>query len=189
MAISRNNALTQGLRGLFADVLVFRQLKGGRTVIAGAPRQNSKPPTSTQTAVREKFLEASYYAKAALKNPEVKEGYLAKAKDGQSAMNLALRDYIQAPEIRRIDTTSYTGQPGQVITIKAFDDFKVTGVSVFIYGAGDVLIEAGAATLPEDSPYWRYTALLVNNAVAGGKVMVYAKDLPGNVTTKEQLLF
>ncbi|ASZ14167.1 hypothetical protein KTO58_03160 [Chitinophaga pendula] len=188
MAISRNNALTQNLSGLFAGVLVFRQLKGGRTVMARVPHPSSKPPTSSQVEARERFLEASYYAKSVLKNPELREGYLVKAKDGQSAMNLALRDYIQAPEIRRIDTASYTGQPGQVIVIKAFDDFKVTGVSVFIYGPGNVLIEAGAAILPEDSPYWRYTVLLANNNVVGGKIVVYAKDLPGNVTTKEQLL-
>lgn len=72
------------------------------------------------------------------------------AKDGESAYNVAVADFLNAPDIKEVDFSKYTGEVGSQITICAIDDFKVTDVQVEIFDSTGVLVERGGA-LQQDS--------------------------------------
>jgi hypothetical protein len=101
---------------------------------------------------------------------------------------LAVTDYLTPPEIRKVTTVAYHGQPGDSISIRAFDDFQLASVKVTIRNAAGVLLEQGGAVALPDSPDWIYTAMTLNPQLAGTKLTIAASDLAENVTTKEIVL-
>lgn len=182
------NRVMRGASGALGDELVFRQ-RAGRTVISVPPLPQPDNPTEKQKAVRIKFEAASRYAQTAIEDADLKALYQAKAKRGMSAYNVALTDFFKAPVITRIDISNYSGSPGDTIRVLATDDFKVQAVRVSILNAAGAVVEEGAAiAASEGKDFWIYTATVANAAPAGGKVSAQASDLPGNVTTAEQLL-
>jgi len=178
----------RGSSGAFGRDMVFRQ-RAGETIIAkpAAPRPDN--PNDEQIAVRAKFKAASIWARRILSTPEMKAAYRAKTKAGASPYNTAIADFFKAPQIQDINATAYKGVIGDTITIIATDDFKVVAVSVTIYNAAGDIVEQGAA-LPAvtGGDAWVYTASVANAVPAGGKLLILAADLPGNMTPKEQAL-
>ena len=79
-------------------------------------------PTEKQVQVRELFSSASVYAKGAVADPDLKKEYQKKASSGNTAFNIAFRDYLKAPVVKKIDTGYYNGKPGSTIAVKATDD-------------------------------------------------------------------
>jgi hypothetical protein len=166
-------------------MLVFRQV-GGKTIVSGMPRQ-SKTPTEAQKGQRRHFQQAAIYSKAALESPELGEAYVAEAKKrGRMPYIVAVADFLRAPNIDRIDLSDYRGEAGNVIRIRASDDFKVRWVHVNITDADGQLVEEGEA-VPDATGYeWLYTATVANESVAGDRVIVSVSDMPGNITREEQ---
>jgi hypothetical protein len=68
MAKQKNNVVTYGLSGKIGDLLIFRRING-KTVISKTP-ERSKTVTEKQTATRKRFRQVTFYAKAAVANPE-----------------------------------------------------------------------------------------------------------------------
>lgn len=67
----------------------------GRKIIMTFPHKRKVAvPTEKQTDYRRKFQWASLCAKNILKDPEILKAYRALARKGQTAYNLALRDYL-----------------------------------------------------------------------------------------------
>jgi len=182
MAESKENILTKGFSGTVARLLTFRQ-KAGKTVVAKLRRPSSVPPTDKMVAVRDKFQSSIAYAKGAIKDPAVKALYQAVAKPGESAFNVAVADAFKAPKVESIKTDNYHGAAGDTITVKATDDFKVTGVTVSILNAAGDLIEEGNAVMQINETDWLYTTTQANAAVAGSKITAAATDMPGNSTS------
>jgi ethanolamine utilization protein EutQ (cupin superfamily) len=111
--------------------------------------------------------------------------YAAKAKTGQTARNVALADYMHAPDIHRVDVSGYHGQPGDVIRIEVTDDFAVVEVKVVITNTDGSIVEEGYAK-PEATGYeWTYTATVANASLEGDRIEVYASDTPGNIAKAE----
>src|SRR5437762_2183452 len=129
MSIVTLNPILEGLRGKVGD-LVFRQ-RENQTVVARRPAQVHQPNTPAQLAVREKFRQAAAYAKVAFANPAIRAVYAPKAKEKHlPVFALMVADFFKPPVIDEVDLSAYTGQTGQVIRVRATDDFEVTGVSV-----------------------------------------------------------
>lgn len=63
-------------------------------------------------------------------------------------------DFLSAPVIKTINMQKYTGTIGEVITIRAVDDFRVIGVQVTIYAADGSLLEQGAAIAQSNGLDW-----------------------------------
>lgn len=120
--------------------------------------------------------------------PETKLAYAAATTTGITPFNVAMADKMKAPEIQEVNMGAYTGKPGDVIAVKAIDDFRVTQVTVEIQHADGNLVEKGDAILSETGLEWQYKAVNANNSVQGCKVIARAMDLPGNVTEQEQLV-
>lgn len=185
MAKSVNNIITHGLSGKIGDILVFKQVNG-KTIVSKIPTKSNKE-TDKQKAHRQKFQEAIIYAKASLQDDDLKQEYEAEAKDkGLKPNNIAVADFLKAPKIEEVNLSAYTGKKGDIIKIKALDDFKVKAVSVKIENADGSLVEEGNAT--EQGLYWVYTATANNTDLSGDKITIKATDNPDNLTEKQEVL-
>jgi hypothetical protein len=174
------SVLLQGVRGKFGDK-VFRQ-RNGKTHVDPMPVFNpDRIPTKKELDVRAKFAASVAYARKAMADPGTKEVYQKKAYRKKTAYGIAFRHATKSPVVRRIDVGSYTGLPKSQIIIIVFDDVRVEEVTVSIVTADGVLVEEGKAYLPDGHTYnWTYVATQVNNEMEGCKVIVVAKNLPGN---------
>jgi hypothetical protein len=187
MAKQRDNVITYGLSGKIGNLLIFRQLDGN-TIVAKVPTPSNKV-TAGQQAQRDRFQQATFYGNTI--SPEQAALYAAAATGmgmGRNYYNVAVADFLNAPDIKKIDFSNYAGQPGDTIVIQATDDFKVESVRVRVTAAGGTVIEEGNATPDAKGYTWTYTATSVNDNPSGGKIEVFVSDIPGNTTTGEQAL-
>lgn len=181
------NDLLEGSSGRFGKRLIYGQ-RGPKTIISRRPAKRRNPQTSRQMEVRDLFSEGVLYARAVIADQEKKALYQSKVRGNQSAFNLALSDFCKAPEIRKYDVTEYTGQIGDKISIRAFDDFKVEWVRLTIKDGGDITIDEGSAILSANGADWIYTATAANPVLPGTKLIISVADIPGNITTQEVVL-
>jgi hypothetical protein len=179
----RNNVITHGLSGKFGDILVFSQ-RGGKTVVSQVP-QKTKKRTKKQEAQQKHFQKAVFYAKN-VKGTEIGQMYEDKAAKipGVSGLNIAIADFMHAPDIEVVNMSKYKGKVGDEIEVEATDDFAVKSVHVEISGADGSIIEEGNAVI-NISGVWIYTAIADNTTLEGTKIVITASDLPGNLTTEE----
>jgi hypothetical protein len=184
MAESKNNIVTHGLSGLLGDMLVFRNL-GGKTIVATKPKASTTPPSEAQKLQRARFQQATLYGKGALADEALKAGYEAAAPGGVTAYNIAVADFMHAPDISHVDVSKYTGQPGETIEMEVSDDFRVATVKVAIYNPDGSLVEEGDAQQQANPLKWIYTATVTNDSLSGDKIVIRAYDLPGNVTEQD----
>ena len=187
MAESKNNIITHGLSGKVGDLIVFRN-RNGKTVVANTPKERTGELSAAQKGQQKRFQQATIYAKSALANPETKQAYKDAADEGESAYNVAVADFMHAPDIEEIDLSKYTGKVGSTITITVTDDFKVAEVSVTILNEDGTEVEHGLAQSALGGLDWLYTATADNNMLTSDKIIIRASDLPGHITEKEQAL-
>ena len=189
MAKITENLLVKRARGNVAKQFVYRT-RGNDTHIAKMPHiPKGLQPTQGQENQRSQFASAVLYAQGAISDPTLKDLYQKKAGPGKAAYNVAFRDFLKAPVVRKITTAQYTGVAGSAIVVAAKDDFRVAKVTVSIYAAGGALIEQGDAVLnPINREQWIYTATHANAALAGTKITATAFDLPGNTGTLDVTL-
>ena len=154
--------------------------------MAKAPKKKQTEWSETQEQHRLKFQEAVLYAKSANTNGTTKEAYKASAEEGETAYNVAVANFLNAPLINEIDVTNYTRQPNSYIQVRAVDDFEVKEVTVTIPNADGAEIENGSAVLQEGSIWWRYTATATNESLEGDKIIIRVSDIPGNLTEQER---
>lgn len=175
----------RGVRGMLGKQVVFKRRNGISYVSAPPEINEDRQPTAAQLSIQQKFRFSITYASSAIKDPEVKKAYQAKAKRGQSAHNVAFNDAFNPPEIIQLIATGYNGQAGSRIVVAAVDDFKVASVRVSIRSAADVLIEEGAAVADANGLTWTYTTKQANANVAETRITATAVDLPGNEASFE----
>jgi hypothetical protein len=189
MAEVKKNLVTKGMSGMLGKTLVFRQTDG-KTYVSAAPNITNRVPTPEQTAHRERFQEAVFYARNAIQEPETKAAYQAVAykRHARTAFAVAVADFFNAPDIKDFDLHDYTGAIGSCISVKITDDFKVKKVVIQIYPSDGPLVEEGDAVVSSDGMTWVYTATTVNGSVSGTRIVVKAYDLPGNLSEKEETL-
>jgi hypothetical protein len=183
-----NNPIMATVSGKLSNVVVYRRVRG--KLIMCKPPKKRHLLTPHQADKKERFLEAVQYAKAMMADDvnsvEYQAGITNRLTSGYS---VALTDYLKSPEIKLINTSNYNGALGDILEIKATDDFKVLSVEVEIRDAANKLIERGFATLREHSQIiWLYKITAANAVLAGTHIVVKAKDKPGNVTIAEKLL-
>lgn len=181
------NDLIEGSSGRFGKRLIYRQ-RGSKTIIARRTSRKRNPNTTRQQEVRELFGEGIIYARGVIADPAIKALYQSKVKGNQTAFNLAVSDFCKAPEITKYNVSRYAGQIGDIISVRAVDDFRVEWVKLTITDSADTLIEEGTAVLSPNGADWIYTATVLNPSLAGTKLFISAADLPGNITSQEVIL-
>jgi hypothetical protein len=182
MPESKDNFIVQGFSGTLAKLGTFHR-RGGKTFLRKIRAKPSVPDSKEQTAIKKRFAEYIKYAKAAIKDPEIKAAYARAAKPGRTAFNRAVTDASNPPKIRKIDTANYHGHPGDHLIVEATDDFKVTAVQICLHNANGDLIEQGDAILQINRGDWLYVVREENEPFAGSKITATATDLPGNKTS------
>jgi glucose-6-phosphate 1-dehydrogenase len=182
----KKNVITKGFSGSFGDDLVFRQVDD-RTVFAQKSENNSEP-TGRQLQVRNKFLEATNYASAAVDNPQALEDYqrMAELQKLKSAYVAAVTDYLTMPEIGGVFTNAYEGAAGNMINMTSKYPHKITGINVTILKPDGSELESGEAINKQLK--WRYTTTMSNAQVQGSKLVLKAKDRQGKESVLERVL-
>ena len=177
MAKVEINAITQHFRGMLGDI-VFRR-RFGRLISALRPKPSLLPPTEAQRAQRGAFKDALSYAKKALSDPAIRPVYERASELKQNDMrSLAVGDYFNFPEVRKIDLSAFHGHIGDKIGIMAEDDVAVRKVDVVVRKSDGTILEQGPAVLLHDE--WVYT---MTTAIAAGLNLIFeatATDWPGN---------
>jgi hypothetical protein len=87
-------------------------------------------------------------------------------------------DFLTPPKVMAIDTSAYHGALGDLIKVRAVDDFEVTGLKVLLKDGENGVIQQGAAVLVDGM--WQYAA---NGGIAVGEELVIeaiATDRPGH---------
>ena len=187
MAQSKNNVITHGLSGKLGDLIVFRNLNG-KTYVSSAPHERTGELSEAQKKNQKRFQEAVLYGKSVFADPATKAAYQAGAPVGQNAYNVAVADFMHAPNINEIDISGYSGKVGDQIKVNATDDFTVKEVAVGIFNEDGSEVEHGLAQLSANGVDWVYTATVNNDSLTGDKIVVQASDLPGHTTLGEKLL-
>lgn len=185
MPIITNNPAVAGASGMLGNNFVYRRLAGDRLCMANRPKKRKGGLSARQDVVVDRFSDATYYAKNKTAIPEFKALYrkgINKNEGINSAYNVAINDYLKPPQIAGIDAKDYTGEAGQLIRVRATDDFMVESVTVIIVSAEDEVIEQGEAVARGKKGLWRYATTVRNVNLKGRYVVAIAKDMPGNRT-------
>lgn len=182
MSKSNVNVITHGFSGKLGDQIVLRQ-RNGQTILASKPRITNTEPSEAQALTRINFACAVRYAKQVLLDAVTAAPYVAKAGNGLTPFNLAVRDYLTVPIVRSIDATGYNGQPGDKIKVTAIDDFTVISVEVTIEQPDGTVIESGLCIPDQNGVDWHYTVTQANTIVSGQKIVAKVTDTPGNFGT------
>ena len=180
MALIKRNPLLKGASGTLGGTVSYRTVNGKLQMVnLPSPRKkNSKK----QQATIDRFTRATRYAKQAMKDPARKTLYATGITGNKiSAYQVAVADAMNSPIVVYIKTPDYSGAIGDVITIKARDDFKVVRVAVKIVSAHGKIIEKGDATRLLRKPnIWKYNATAFNATVKGTVIKIRAYDIPDN---------
>lgn len=184
MSKSENNVITRGATGTFGKQVVFSQ-RFGETIMSIPPGKRNYPPTANQQETRDRFKMANDYAKAVHTDEVLNAVYKAAARPGLSAYNIAMSDAFKIPQIKGINSSMYTGNPGDIISIHAIDNFKVQSVDVTILNQDNEVLEKGKAIKDPDNDYWTYTTVA---AEKGSRLVVQVTDLPGNEAMQDLFL-
>lgn len=177
----KDNVVTRGFSGKFGNDLVFRQVDN-QTIFAKRTLVTSAP-TEKQSAVRDKFTEASLFASAAIDNPQANQEYklMAELQGLKSAYVAAVTDYLTLPEIGSVFTGGYKGNVGELLNIKPVTPYKIIEMEVSIELADGSVLETGKALANESK--FRYTTTVVNPQVKGSKLVLVARDRQGKEST------
>ncbi|MEJ1242225.1 hypothetical protein WBG78_29015 [Chryseolinea sp. T2] len=185
-----NNNILAGVSGKLGNNIVIRQSARG-IVMANKPKKRSTAVTESQLVVRDRFQEASFYAREQTSRPEslaiYKTGVTLKL---NSAYLVAVSDYLKKPRITAFNASAYSGAVGDLIKVRASDDFRVVSVTLVITAASGEVLERGEAVFTSLGGLmdWIYTTKVANPSVAGTTIAVIATDLPGNETSKTYTL-
>ncbi len=170
MAKIHKNLFLQGVSGGVGGQLVLRRLRDGRTILCAMPDFSNRKFSKEQLSHQQRFQEAAAFArKAAQEQPLYAE--LA-AGTMKTAYNIALSDWFHPPVIERVERRDDT------LRVRARDNVRVARVWVTVLQGEEVVEQAEATEVGAD--WWQVAA-----PGAGGRMVVQAKDLAGNVVDME----
>ena len=187
MAKVAKNIVLFGASGKLGDQIVIRQ-RGGQTILSQVPGERETEPTEAQKVQQQRFQQAVIYGKSQVADEAAKAEYAAKAEGLKTAFNVAVADFLHAPDVDEIDVISYHGAVDDTIRVRVTDDFKVEQVQVSILNSDGTLVEEGDAAQQDNEIDWVYIATTTNENTEGDKIVVMAADKPGNISVLEQAM-
>jgi hypothetical protein len=183
MAISFKNVITRMYSGRVGDIVLRNY--GGKSVMAKRPDCSKVVKSPAQLENQKSFARAVKYSKGVKNDPQRSESYNEKKKKTKykDVYHAAMSDCLTKPKVKKVDLVSYRGQKGNVISILAWDKFMVETVSVMILNNKGQLVEKGPAVsrLYSANREWDYLATVENVDYKSCRILVQAKDRPGNI--------
>ena len=185
MAISFNNVITKYFSGRVGDIVLRNY--GGRSVMSKRPDCSKVVRSERQLANNDWFKKAVRFGQYAIRTTEQLKHYTKIKKSNQSAYNAAVSDFLLNSRIEAIDIGGYIGVKGNKIGIRAWDKYKVESVSVVILNKMGLVVEKGAAIarLFSGGLEWDYKVTVENADYKSCRILVRAKDRPGNKVETE----
>ena len=180
MAKVKLNPIVEEVSGGFGNI-VFRASKG-KTVLCRKPNFSNTEISEDQAAHRERFRQAVAYGRSVMADADMRAIYSQAAeRKGMPVFALTVADFFNAPTLNEVDLSAYKGKAGDLIKIKALDDFGVASVHVALVNpTNEAPIENGyAVETAAGSGVWLYT---VTASMPGGSKVgfnVVATDFPG----------
>jgi hypothetical protein len=171
------NIIMQGLVGMLGNSIVLRK-HGNSTIMTIAPKKSSTPPTENQLTRRAKFKEAVAYAQAQLKDERSKAIYQTKATTVRTAYHIALADYMNAPVVHEINIGKGMTRKGDIIEVRASDDFEVMAVTLYFLAADAQILHTAPASLTALNELWKY--ILPQSIAKVQSIKAVATDRAGN---------
>lgn len=187
MAKLAKNIVLHGASGMLGDQIVIRS-RAGQMILSNAPGARTMPPTEAQKKHQQRFQKATVYAKGRLADPEKRKEYDERAGGMVTGYNVAVADFLNAPDIDEVDVTQYHGAIHEPIRVRVTDDFKVVKVHLAVYNSDGSQVEEGDAAQQENKIDWIYTSTAENPSTVGDKIVVLASDQPGNITEEDLML-
>jgi hypothetical protein len=187
MAKIKLNPIVEEMSGGFGNI-VFRARKG-KTVMCRKPDLSNIELSDSQVEHQERFRQAVAYGRTVMADPDKRAMYeqAAERKD-IPVFALTVADFFNVPSIQEVDLSAYKGMSGDLIRIKAMDDFGVANVHVTLTNALDgTILENGDAVEPASgSGLWVYTATVSVPAGSNVSFSVAATDYPGGTALNTQ---
>jgi hypothetical protein len=178
MAKLKVNPLLLAIQGRIGDLVIVHE--GGQMYVRRKPKKLPGFRSAAQLAQTSRFAVGSRWARTVLTDPAVRALYQKACQGHLTPHNIAVKDYLHPPVVHAIDLDSYSGHPGDVIRIRASDDFHVEGVAVQILTVGGEMLEAGQAEWDEAAGCWLYVSRVLVPPETTILTEVAAIDLPGN---------
>ncbi|UYQ95583.1 hypothetical protein MKQ68_10765 [Chitinophaga horti] len=169
MIQSSYNAISSGATGMFGKQVV-KYFRHGKEIIAKAPPKRPGKGTPGQERTRADFSKAINFSAKVRASNDLTAHYKPSVRDGRNIHNLAIADFLVAPEIHDVHIADGT------VMVHATDNFQVHAVKIMVYDANGALLESGLAGRGDDDR-WIYRPVTI---AQGGRVEVVAVDLPGN---------
>jgi hypothetical protein len=177
MALVKNNTATRGLSGKFESIL-FKTFRG-KTFAYPEPKKPTKQ-SEEQRKNRDRFRNASYFAKTVMQDPEKKEYYrrIARRLKLPNAYTAAITDYMRKTQIPEVTVSDKV----EIETFKK--GFKVKSVNVVITDSNHQLIEQGAARMKEYELWWYHPVTVNLHEIKSYRVIITAIDQTGQRAEK-----
>jgi hypothetical protein len=170
MAKVKKNLMMSGLSGSLGPDHYVRVTEDGRTIISTKPDFSNRQFSQDQLDTQSQTKQAAAWAKVACREIPL---YAAKAKGtAKNAYNIAFADYRKPPVLHGIQCLS-----GR-LRVDVTDNVMVARVTITILEPDGNILEQGNAELV-DGAHWEY------QPVNKGRILVEARDLPGNVARHE----
>ena len=183
MAKVTPNPALEGIHGSVGR-LVFRKFYGKTVVSFNAHERHERKPTLAEEPQIDRFRHATLRAKDA--SPEMCARYRERAKLlNKPAYAVRTADYMHPPVIESVILAGYTGRPGEVILVRAKDDFEVKDVTVTLRLPGGEILESGTAQPTSgDAELFLYRTTAAPSRGSEVTVTVVARDWPNNEATR-----
>ena len=175
------NPILEKVRGEFGD-LVFKHF-GGDVIISHRPDRSGLQPTAAQLQQQARFRQAVLYGQLVMADPQKKAVYAEAAKaKGKPIFALMIGDFFNAPSVDEVDLSAYAGSIGDIIAVRAHDDFDVMKVHVSVTKSSGEAIESGEAVeTPLKSRRWVYLATAAVPHGTAVRIAVSVSDRPGGL--------
>jgi len=187
MANATGNVIDRLVHGAFGKQCIFR-VRNKKTFMYPYPNYRKVRWSRLQKENRIRFRDAMIWTRCSMNDAEKRKFYQHKARNGQSAWNAAVADYMKKPRIDLIDAGEYTGRKGQTIRVKARDNYLIKTIMIMIINALGVEVESRLMPCTADLLVMEYKTLESNPGWKGGRVVVRITDSPGNVTESFRVL-
>lgn len=165
----------------FSSNVVVRKYRN-QTIVSAVTRPR-KSNSTNRKKVNDKFKDANQWAKKILEQPEFRSLYEKGVNSRLSNPHtVAVSDYLVPPVIHYINLKEFQGKIGDIIRIKATDNFRVKEVYINILDPKGKQIENGyAVQYPRKPSMWIYQLTAEYPDLTAIEVCASARDLPGNV--------
>ncbi len=167
---------------MFADSMVYRMV-GEKSIMSKPPDFSHVKWSQAQVKNRERFSEAVHWARIELREETKRRHYLKRARNGQTAMNVAIGDYMRNLRVMEADWSGCRGAAGDMIRVVLGKRYGASAVRFTLSGPGGEVLQAGMGKVSKDGITCTY--MLTENIPAYMPLKIDVELIRGPVTITE----